>query len=143
MREIFQNIHNKQGTLTRVVLKSRWVGWGEVGLRCDLASSGRHSQSRAEALTSWTHTADSDGPSLSTYLASFLSSSCASCAPAQGGDLGVIHVDKPDNPTSPDGFRSQPLSPYSFLSSLSSYQRARILTLNVDLKVKVTQPHRL
>ena len=113
-------------------------GWFEVRL-----SNGRHGQSRAEALTSWTHTADPDGPSLSTYLVSFLSSSCESCAPAQGGDLGVIHVDKPDNPTSPDGFRRQPLSPCSLLSSLSSYQRARILTLNMDLKVKVTQPHRL
>ena len=43
MREIFQNIHKKQGTLTRVVLRSRSVkgggvgGAGGVGLRCDLA----------------------------------------------------------------------------------------------------------
>ena len=96
---------------------------------------------------SFKHYSSREAPSLvpteQTYLVYFLSSSCESCAPAQGGDLGVIHVDKPDNPTSPDGFRRQPLSPCSLLSSLSSYQRARILTLNMDLKVKVTQPHRL
>ena len=138
MREIFQNIHNKQGTLTRVVLRSSLRGGGE--LRCQLARETQSIMYRSPDIldshrrSRW---------SKSEYLASFLSSSCESCAPAQGGDLGVIHVDRADNPTSPDCFSSQPLSPCSLLSSLFNYQRAKILTLNVDLKVKVTQPHRL
>ena len=37
MREIFQNIHKKQGTLTRVVLRSRSAVGSGVGLKCNLA----------------------------------------------------------------------------------------------------------
>ena len=66
-------------------------------MRCDLATA--NNQSCVEALTSWT-------PHLKPrwskfeHLVFLLSSSCESCAPAQGGNLGVIHVISPDDSTS-------------------------------------------